>query len=124
MARFSRTLIAFLMLLLLPQPLSASEDCAPGSACRDALLGYRDSLDNIDAAIVFLLRERFRVIRQVSELKRRYDLPPADKERERAKVRRLQELAEDSTLDPAFIERLWQVIFDEAVGRHQQLRQE
>ncbi len=115
---------ALILLSFMGAPASAEEDCGPGSPCREALLDYRDSLDNIDAAILFLLAERFRVIRQVGELKRRYDLPPTDKEREQAKVRRLQSLAAESTLDPGFIERLWQVIFDEAVDRHRRLRQE
>ena len=42
------------------------------------LLEMRHSIDNIDAALIHLLAERFKQTRKVGELKARQGLPPAD----------------------------------------------
>ena len=42
---------------------------------------YRDSIDNIDAALVFLLSERFKITHKVGILKAENTLLPADKSR-------------------------------------------
>ena len=65
---------------------------------------YRDTIDNLDAALVHLLAERFRCTQQVGLLKASLDLPPADPEREQQQVARLRALAEESGLDPVFAE--------------------
>ena len=65
---------------------------------------YRATIDNLDAALVHLLAERFRCTQQVGLLKARLDLPPADPGREQQQVARLRALAEDSGLDPIFAE--------------------
>ena len=74
---------------------------------------YRDTIDNLDAALVHLLAERFRCTQQVGLLKARLDLPPADPGRERQQVARLRALAEESGLDPIFAE-LWREADDDA----------
>ena len=60
---------------------------------------YRDTIDNLDAALVHLLAERFRCTQQVGLLKARLDLPPADPGREQQQVARLRSLAEESGLN-------------------------
>ena len=47
----------------------------------DQLSRYRQSIDNIDAALVYMLAERFKVTKAVGELKATIDLPPADPDR-------------------------------------------
>ena len=42
------------------------------------LAGYRESIDNIDAALVFMLAERFKVTQAVGRYKAEAGLPPAD----------------------------------------------
>lgn len=42
----------------------------------DQLSRYRQSIDNIDAALVYMLAERFKVTKAVGELKAREGLPP------------------------------------------------
>ena len=57
------------------------------------LLRLRDSIDNIDAALIHLLAERFKCTQAVGEYKASHDLPPADPSREAAQIARLRELA-------------------------------
>ena len=52
------------------------------------LVVYRDTIDNLDAALVHLLAERFRCTQQVGLLKARLDLPPADPGREQQQAAR------------------------------------
>ena len=48
------------------------------------LAGYRASIDNIDAALIHMLAERFRCTKAVGVLKAEHGLPPADPAREAA----------------------------------------
>ena len=54
------------------------------------LLEIRHSIDNIDAAIIHLLAERFKQTLKVGELKARAGLPPADPTREAQQIARLR----------------------------------
>src|SRR6187402_2414412 len=69
------------------------------------LLRLRDSIDNIDAALIHLLAERFKCTQAVGEYKASHDLPPADPAREAAQITRLRGLAEAAHLDPDFAEK-------------------
>ena len=44
----------------------------------ETLQRYRESIDNIDAALVFMLAERFKVTQAVGAHKAQIGLPPAD----------------------------------------------
>ncbi|AIA06979.1 MULTISPECIES: chorismate mutase [Streptomyces] len=87
-------------------------------AARERLLYLRGSIDNLDAALVHLLAERFKCTQQVGELKARHSLPPADPAREAAQIDRLRRLAEDARLDPAFAEKFLNFIIGEVVQHH------
>ena len=66
-------------------------------AARPTLLReLRASIDNIDAALVHMLAERFRCTKAVGELKAEHNLPPADPAREEEQIARLRQLAEDA----------------------------
>lgn len=86
------------------------------------LAGYRDSIDNIDAALVFMLAERFKVTQAVGEYKATASLPPADPMREEKQIARLRQLARDAKLDPDFTEKFLRFIIDEVIRHHQQIR--
>ena len=43
------------------------------------LKGHRDSIDRLDAILVYTLGERFKHTRSVGKLKAQHDLPPADR---------------------------------------------
>lgn len=82
------------------------------------LRALRGSIDNLDAALVHLLAERFKCTQQVGELKARHNLPPADPAREADQIARLRRLASDARLDPAFAEKFLNFIIDEVVRHH------
>jgi len=82
---------------------------------------YRRSIDNIDAALVHLLAERFKITKAVGRYKAAAELPPADPERERAQLARLRSLAGESGLDPAFTEKFLRFIVAEVIQHHQRI---
>ncbi|WP_037961430.1 chorismate mutase [Streptomyces violens] len=92
-------------------------------AARERLLYLRGSIDNLDAALVHLLAERFKCTQQVGELKARHSLPPADPAREATQIARLRRLAEDAKLDPAFAEKFLNFIIEEVVRHHKAIAQ-
>ena len=85
---------------------------------------FRDSIDNIDAALVHLLAERFKITQKVGHFKAEHTLPPADKNREAAQVARLRELAKASNLDPDFAEKILNFIVTEVVKNHERIKDE
>lgn len=88
----------------------------------DRLQHYRESIDNIDAALVFMLAERFKVTKAVGAYKAEAGLPPADPGREERQVARLRQLATDANLDPEFSEKFLRFIIDEVIRHHEGMR--
>ena len=81
----------------------------------------RDSIDNIDAALVHLLAERFKCTRRVGEFKAMNGLPPGDPEREVAQINRLKALAKTAKLDPDFAEKFLNFIIAEVIRHHESI---
>ncbi|MFD3515164.1 chorismate mutase [Streptomyces sp. NPDC058657] len=90
-------------------------------AVRAELGRLRDSIDNIDAAVVHMLAERFKCTMQVGHLKAEHHLPPADPARESRQIERLRGLAETAKLDPAFAEKLLNFIIAEVIRHHEKI---
>lgn len=90
----------------------------------DVLDAYRSSIDNIDAALIHMLAERFKVTRAVGRYKAQAGLPPADPSREERQIARLRQLAEEARLDPEFSEKFLRFIIDEVIRHHERLRDE
>lgn len=88
------------------------------------LAAARSSIDNLDAALVHLLAERFKITQRVGELKAAKGLPPADPGREEQQIRRLRQLAADAGLDPEFAEKFLQFIVTEVVRHHERIAEE
>ncbi|GHF62999.1 chorismate mutase [Streptomyces thermodiastaticus] len=88
------------------------------------LTRLRDSIDNIDAAIVHMLAERFKATQQVGHLKAEHRLPPADPAREARQIARLRALAEDARLDPAFAEKFLNFIIAEVIRHHERIAED
>ncbi|MDB5715360.1 MAG: chorismate mutase [Sphingomonadales bacterium] len=84
----------------------------------EKLQKYRESIDNIDAALVFMLAERFKVTQAVGAYKATTGLAPADPDREASQVARLRKLAEDAKLDPDFTEKFLRFIIEEVIRHH------
>ena len=90
----------------------------------ETLKRYRQSIDNIDAALIHMLAERFKVTQAVGRYKAQAGLPPADPSREERQIARLRQLAEEARLDPEFSEKFLRFIIDEVIRHHERLRDE
>ncbi|MEE4539068.1 MAG: chorismate mutase [Erythrobacter sp.] len=95
---------------------------APSAADLSVLETYRRSIDNIDAAIIHMLAERFRITGAVGEFKANVALPPADPEREKRQIDRLRRISEEASLDPDFSEKLLRFIIEEVIRHHERAR--
>ncbi|MGO2660244.1 chorismate mutase [Mycetocola reblochoni] len=94
---------------------------APTSDASAELLSLRKSIDNIDAALIHLLAERFKCTQTVGRLKAAHQLPAADPERERRQIDRLRGIAEESELDPAFAEKWFNFVVAEVIHHHERI---
>ncbi|MFC7504021.1 chorismate mutase [Nocardioides sp. CPCC 206347] len=99
------------------EPVSAEE-------ARAELHRLRSSIDNLDAALVHLLAERFKCTEQVGQLKAKAGMPPADPARESVQIARLRSMAESSGLDPHFAEKILNVIIAEVIRNHEQFAED
>ncbi len=85
------------------------------------LVRLRSSIDNIDAALVHLLAERFKCTQQVGVLKAVMHLPPADPPREERQITRLRALADEAGLDPVFAEKFLGFVIAEVIHHHERI---
>lgn len=85
------------------------------------LTRLRQSIDNVDAALVHILAERFKFTQEVGRLKAATGMPASDPDREAVQIARLRALAEESHLDPAFAEKFLNFIVAEVIHHHQSI---
>jgi chorismate mutase len=85
----------------------------------DLLRGHRESIDRLDAILVFALAERFKHTQAVGVLKAQHGLPPSDPARESVQIARLERLAEEADLDPAFARKFLNFIISEVIRHHE-----
>ena len=86
---------------------------------RAKLADYRASIDNIDAALIHMLAERFRCTKAVGVQKPEHGLPPADPTREGQQIARLRRLADEAHLDPDFAEKFLNFVIREVIRHHE-----
>jgi chorismate mutase len=84
----------------------------------DILKEHRESIDRLDAVLVYTLAERFKHTQAVGKLKAEHTLPPSDPAREEKQIARLQELARDADLDPEFAKDFLNFIIREVIQNH------
>jgi len=93
----------------------------PTEELPEEILTIRRSIDNIDAALVYLLAERFRLTTRVGEIKAEVGLPAMDPARERWQTERLTGMAEEAGLDVAFAEAFRSFVTAEVIRHHHYL---
>lgn len=81
---------------------------------------HRESIDRLDAILVYTLGERFKHTQAVGRLKAEHDLPPSDPEREAHQIARLEDLANRADLDPEFAKKFLNFIIAEVIQHHRQ----
>ena len=84
------------------------------------LADHRASIDRLDAVLVFTLAERFAHTQAVGKLKAANDLPPSDPDREARQIARLERLAQEAGLDPAFAKKFLGFVIEEVIRHHRQ----
>lgn len=81
---------------------------------------HRDSIDRLDAILVYTLAERFKQTQAVGKLKAEYDLPPSDPTREATQIARLERMSTEADLDPEFAKKFLNFIIAEVIRHHEQ----
>jgi chorismate mutase len=84
----------------------------------EVLLEHRESIDRLDAILVYTLGERFKHTQAVGKLKAEHDLPPSDPTREATQIARLEDLANRANLDPEFAKKFLNFIIEEVIHHH------
>lgn len=95
----------------------------PDPAALAELDRLRSTIDNLDAALVHVLAERFKCTQQVGALKAKHGLPPADPDREARQISRLKSLAVEADLDPEFAADFLDFIIAEVIRHHEALQE-
>jgi chorismate mutase len=96
-----------------------SDDTARAAAL---LAEHRAAIDRLDAILVYTLAERFKRTQAVGRLKAEHALPPSDPAREAAQIARLERLAAEADLDPAFAREFLGFIIREVIRHHEKMQ--
>lgn len=83
---------------------------------------HRESIDRLDAILVYTLAERFKHTQSVGRLKAAHDLPPSDPAREAEQIGRLESLALEADLDPEFARKFLNFVISEVIRHHERLQ--
>ena len=94
----------------------------PAARAAELLAEHRASIDRLDAVLVFTLAERFKHTQSVGRLKAQHDLPPSDPAREASQIARLERLAAEADLDPAFARKFLNFVISEVIRHHEQFQ--
>ena len=94
----------------------------PVKRAQEVLKGHRESIDRLDAILVYTLAERFKQTQAVGRLKAEHDLPPSDPNREAQQIERLEWLSKEADLDPEFARKSLSFIISEVIRHHEILQ--
>ena len=88
----------------------------------EVLKDHRESIDRLDAILVYTLAERFKRTQSVGRLKAEHNLPPSDPNREARQIERLEWLSKEADLDPEFARKFLTFIISEVIRHHENLQ--
>ena len=94
----------------------------PTARAAQILKEHRDSIDRLDAVLIYTLAERCAHTQAVGKLKAEHDLPPSDPTREATQIARLERMAEESGLDPEFAKKFLNFVIAEVIRHHEQFQ--
>ncbi|MCB1399736.1 MAG: chorismate mutase [Rhodobacteraceae bacterium] len=94
----------------------------PVTRAAEVLKEHRESIDRLDAVLIYTLAERFSHTQAVGRLKAEHMLPPSDPAREARQIARLERMAEESGLDPAFARKFLNFVISEVIRHHEQFQ--
>ena len=92
------------------------------SRAAELLREHRESIDRLDAILVYTLAERFKQTQAVGKLKAQHALPASDPAREARQIERLEWLAKEADLDPEFARKFLSFIISEVIRHHERLQ--
>ena len=95
-----------------------NDDPTAAPEIREEILRLRGSIDNIDAAVLHLLAERFKFTRRVGVLKAKAGVEAKDPVRDAQQIARLTSIAEEAGLDPEFALQFQKFIVSEVIRQH------
>ena len=84
----------------------------------------RKRLNKIDDDILKLLSKRFKIVRQIGEIKIKENLPLRDKKREKEIIKRLSDKAKTLSLPKRMISQIYQIIFENAQKEYRKIKKE
>ena len=90
----------------------------PVTRAATLLKEHRESIDRLDAILVYTLAERFKHTQAVGVLKAEHALPPSDPNREASQIARLEDLAGRANLDPEFAKKFLNFVIQEVIQHH------
>ena len=90
----------------------------PVALAATLLKSHRESIDRLDAILVYTLGERFKHTQAVGRLKAEHNLPPSDPARETEQIARLEHLAREADLYPEFACDFLNFIIQEVIQHH------
>jgi chorismate mutase len=88
----------------------------------ELLKDHRESIDRLDAILVYTLAERFKRTQAVGRLKAEHNLAPSDPAREARQIERLEWLSQEAELDPEFAKKFLTFIISEVIRHHEKLQ--
>lgn len=88
------------------------------------LKDLRKQIDKVNQKLIRVLAERFRITQKIGEYKRKHNLPPLDKEREKQILEKNRILAEKLGLDPELVEQIFKLIFKKVRKNHKKQNNE
>ena len=92
----------------------------PVTQAAEVLKEHRESIDRLDAILVYTLGERFKHTQAVGKLKAEHALPPSDPSRETSQIARLEDLAKRADLDPEFAKKFLKFVIREVIQHHEE----
>ncbi|MBM3291877.1 chorismate mutase [Candidatus Bathyarchaeota archaeon] len=86
------------------------------------ILQPREEINKINEEIILKIRERVNVAKKIAEIKRKYNKPIVDIEREKIVLNQVKQIGLKNGLDPERIEKIFQEIINLCVEAEEKIK--